>query len=77
MLHTKSFNECQKPHGNNKINLIHFYPELWVSGNSQKLHLTMSFHNYSHVGQVSSLAHNWNNGIIPCGLLKKLTQKTK
>ena len=56
MLHTKSFNECQKPHGNNKINLIHFYPDLWVPGSGQNLHLTMSFHNYSQMGQVRGFA---------------------
>ena len=55
MLHTKSFNECQKPHGNNKINLIHFYPDLWVLGSGQKLHLTKSVHNISQAG---SIMHN-------------------
>jgi hypothetical protein len=35
MLHTKSFNECQKPYGNNKINLIQFYPDLWVPGGGE------------------------------------------
>jgi hypothetical protein len=55
MLHTKSFIECQKPHGNNKINLIHFYPDLWVPGSGQSLHLTMSVHNYSQMGFIGSV----------------------
>jgi hypothetical protein len=52
MLNTKSFIECQKPHVNNKINLIHFYPDLWVQVSGHKLHLTMSVQNYSQMGQV-------------------------
>ena len=56
MLHTKSFNSCQKPYGNKKINLIHFYPDLWVPGAGKKLPLTMSGHNYSQMGHVGSFA---------------------
>ena len=56
MLHTKSFNECQKPHGNNKINLIHFYPDLWMPIGGQRLYLTMSVQNYSQMGQVRGFA---------------------
>jgi len=52
MLHTKPFNICQKPYGNNKINFIHFYPGLWTPVGDQDLHLTKSVHHYRQVGPI-------------------------